>query len=85
VTFDKRIKTTTITEMPSTLSHVVDTRENHSFTKEQLIEALGIEVPEGYSVSFYEDDTMSRLTSGPDGGFSPWKLRMLMTKKDVIS
>jgi hypothetical protein len=73
VTFERRDKTTTITERPWTLSHTVDTRETHSFSKEEVIAALGVEVPEGSNVFMYTEET------------TPPKLLLLITDRKVIS
>ena len=83
MTFEQRVNTTTITENVSTLTHVVDTRERHSFSKDEIIAALGVEVPEGYEAYFYVEEPMTRMKA--DGSVKPWKLTLLMTKRKIIS
>ncbi len=65
MTFERREETTQRTETPSVFSHTIRTTERHSFSKEEVMAALGLEVPEGYTYSMYLEEPDAALSTRP--------------------
>lgn len=84
MTFERRDEITNRTETPSVFSHTVSTTVRHSFSKEEVIEALGLEVPEGHSVSLSVRESDTTYLDGY-GQRRPWKLLVHISNTEVRS